>query len=59
MYFFELAGREPSGWAITLQSTLTVASSVSALAGGDFDFNVTHCAGEQPGGCGAVFEVQP
>jgi uncharacterized repeat protein (TIGR03803 family) len=30
----------------------------SASAGGDFDSNVTHCAGKQPGGCGVVFEVQ-
>ncbi len=30
----------------------------SASAGGDFDFNLTHCAGKQPGGCGVVFEVQ-
>jgi hypothetical protein len=31
----------------------------SAASGGDFDFNRTHCAGKQPGGCGVVFEVQP
>jgi hypothetical protein len=30
----------------------------SASAGGNFDFNLTHCAGSQPGGCGVVFEVQ-
>jgi hypothetical protein len=28
-------------------------------AAGDFDFNLTHCAGKLPGGCGVVFEVQP
>ncbi|HSY64693.1 MAG TPA: choice-of-anchor tandem repeat GloVer-containing protein [Terriglobales bacterium] len=31
----------------------------SASAGGDFDFNQTHCAGSHPGGCGVVFEVKP
>jgi hypothetical protein len=27
-------------------------------AAGDFDFNLIHCAGTQPGGCGVGFEVQ-
>jgi hypothetical protein len=30
----------------------------SAESGNDFDFNVSHCAGNQPGGGGVGFEVQ-
>lgn len=30
----------------------------SASSGGGFDLNVTHCAGNTPGGCGVEFEVQ-
>jgi hypothetical protein len=47
-------------------SLLTTTAAVDAngtvlgfeASGGDVDFNVTHCAGNQPGGCGVVFEVQ-